>query len=174
MPTVFISTFWTFFFRNLFPSPSKFTLRPGALTTAFSPHLENQTSLALAVLIAPPAISFENSTVSIVSSYLLLTSSYLETVNTSVEIWRVKNVDITVRILDQCVVSLGQLTNFVLLSKKRAMKQQKSFLCSIVQVLSLTTESVLKQSGVTRVEWLGNCRPLAHLYYHPIPPSTLS
>jgi len=39
--------------RSVFLSPSHFTLRAGLLTTAFFPHLENQQSLTLAVLLPP-------------------------------------------------------------------------------------------------------------------------
>lgn len=39
--------------RSVFLSPSRFTLRAGLLTTAFFPHLENQQSLTLAVLLPP-------------------------------------------------------------------------------------------------------------------------
>ena len=39
--------------RSVFLSPSHFTLRAGLLTTAFFPHLENQQSLTIAVLLPP-------------------------------------------------------------------------------------------------------------------------
>jgi nuclear-control-of-ATPase protein 2 len=153
--SVSISTFSPFFLRNLFPSPSKFTLRPGALTTAFFPHLKNQTSLALAVLIPPPAISHENSTASMLSSYLSLTGRLL---TLPLELTRQEcryNRKSLETIRDQRAASLGQLAKLrSIINGTGTAKQYKSFLCGIVQVLSLTTESVVKQSDATHVELL--------------------
>ena len=152
--SISISTVSPFFLRNLFPSPSKFTLRPGALTTAFFPHLKNQTSLALAVLIPPPAINYENSTVLMLSSYLSLTGRFL---TLPLELTRQecrynrKNLEI---IRDQRAASLGQLAKLrSIINGAETAKQYKSFLCGMVQVLSPTAESAAKQSD-TPVELL--------------------
>ena len=153
--SVSISTFSPYFLRNLFPSPSKFTLRPGALTTAFFPHLKNQTSLALAVLIPPPAISHEKSTVSMLSSYLSLTGRLL---TLPLELTRQEcryNRKTLETIRDQRAASLGQLAKLrSIINGTGTTKQYKSFLCGIVQVLSPTTESVVNQSDATSVELL--------------------
>ena len=155
--SVSISTFSPFFLRNLFPSPSKFTLRAGALTTAFFPHLETQTSLALAVLIPPPSTGYENSMASMLSSYLSLTGRLL---TLPLELTRQEcryNRKALEIIRDKRAASLGHLAKLrSIINETGTAKQYKSFLCGIVQVLSLTTESVEKQSdaSATPVELL--------------------
>ena len=147
--SVSISTLSPSFLRNLFPSPSKFTLRPGVLTTAFFPHLENQTSLALAVLVPPPATDSENSTASILSSYLPIAGRIL---TLPLELTRQEcryNRKALEEIRDQRATSLGQLGKLrSIINGTGAARQYKSFLCGIVQVLSLNTESVANQSAV--------------------------
>jgi nuclear-control-of-ATPase protein 2 len=157
--SVSISAFSPFFLKNLFPSPSKFTLRPGVLTTAFFPHLQNQTSLALAVLIPPPAISHEISMASMLSSYLSLTGRLL---TLPLELTRQEcryNRKALETIRDQRAASLGQLANLrSIINGTGTAKQYKSFLCGIVQILSPATESfvVKQQSAATSVELLLN------------------
>ena len=145
--SVSISAFSPSFLRNLFPSPSKFTLRPGVLTSAFFPHLKNQTSLSLAVLFPAPAISHENSTASMLSSYLSLTGRLL---TLPLELTRQEcryNRKTLEVIRDQRAASLGQLAKLrSIINGTGTAKQYNSFLCGIVQVLSPTTESVIKQS----------------------------
>ena len=151
--SVSISTFSPSFLRNLFPSPSKFTLRAGALTTAFFPHLENQTSLTLAVLIPPPAITHENSMASTLSSYLSLTGRLL---TFPLELTRQEcryNRKALEIIRDKRAASLGQLAKLrSIINETGTAKQYQSFLCGIVQVLS--PESVGNQSAATSVELL--------------------
>jgi len=50
--------------RSVFLSPSHFTLRAGLLTTAFFPHLENQQSLTLAVLLPPSRLPSSSKSIS--------------------------------------------------------------------------------------------------------------
>ena len=151
--SVSLSTLSPLYLQNLFPSPSKFTLRPGALTTAFFPHLENQTSLALAVLIpSPPASDHENSTVvSMLSSYLPLTARIL---TLPFELTRQEcryNRKTLEKIRDQRAVSLGHLAKLrSIINETGTERQYKSFLCGIMQVLSLNAES----TATTPVELL--------------------
>lgn len=148
--SVSISTLSPFFLRNPFPSPSKFTLRPGALTTAFFPHLENQTSLGLAMLIPPSTTDHENSTASMLSSYLALSGRML---TLPLELAREEcryNRKTLEKIRDQRATSLGQLVKLrSMITGNGTAKQYKLFLCGIIQVLSLNTDTIATQSDAT-------------------------
>ena len=153
--SVSISTLSPSFLRNLFPSPSKFTLRPSALTTAFFPHLENQTPLALAALIPPPATDREKSIASMLWSQLSLVGRML---TLPLELTRQEcryNRKTLEKVRDQRAASLGQLAKLrSIINGNETAGQYKLFLCSIAQVLSLNTEDVVNLSAATSAELL--------------------
>ena len=155
--SVSISTLSPTFLRNLFPSPSKFTLRPGALTTALFPHLENQTSLSLAVLIPPRTTGRESSLVSMLWSYLSLAGRML---TLPLELTRQEcryNRKTLETIRDQRAVSLGQLAQLrSIINGTGTAEQYKPFLFGIVQILSPNAQASVKSSTSTPVELLLN------------------
>ncbi|KAF8805065.1 NCA2-domain-containing protein [Phlegmacium glaucopus] len=150
-----MSTISPSFLRNLFPSPSKFTLRPGALTTAFFPHLENQTSLALAVLMPPHITDRDNSMVSMLWSYLSFAGRML---TLPLELTRQEcryNRKTLEKIRDQRAASLGRLAQLrSIITGTGSSTQYKSFLCGIVRILSVNAKTAVKHSTLTPVELL--------------------
>jgi len=153
--SVSISTLSPWFLRNLFPSPSKFTLRPGVLTSAFFPHLKNQTSLALAVLIPPRATDRENSIASMLLSYLSFSGRIL---TLPLELTRQEcryNRKALEKIRDQRAASLGQLAQLrSIVNGTGTARQYKSFLCGIVRILSINAETAVNPSTSTPAELL--------------------
>ena len=143
--------------RNLFPSPSKFSLRPGALTTAFFPRLENEISLALVVLIPPYTTHGERFVTRILWSYLAFTGRML-TLPLELTLQECRyNRRTLEKIRDQRAISLGQLAKLRSnINVTETAGQYKSFLCRLVQILSPDADMDRKDSTSTSAELLLN------------------
>lgn len=152
--SVSISTLPSLFSRTLFTSPSRFTLRPGVFITAFFPHLEKQTSLALTALI-PPTTDRQSSMVPTLWSYLSFAKRVLAL---PLELARQEcqyNRKSLEKIRDQRAASLGRLAKLrSIINETGTMRQYTSFLSGVVQILSPDTETVVKDSTALPVELL--------------------